>query len=37
LPRLKDPLIVRSWGWSWHESVRKRFATGVSIEGVVVR
>jgi hypothetical protein len=37
IPRPKDPLIVRSWGWSWQESVRNRFVTGVWMEGVVVR
>ena len=37
IPSPNDPLIVRSWGWSWQESVRKRFATGVWIDGVLVR
>ena len=36
-PMLNEPLIVRSCGWSWHESVRKRLSTGVWIDGVVSR
>ena len=32
-PRPNEPLIVRSCGWSWQESVRKRLATGVWMAG----
>ena len=34
--RPNETLLVRWWGWSWQESVRKRLGSGVAFDGVVV-
>ena len=37
LPRPNEPLMLRSCGWSWQESVTNRFGAGVRCPGVVSR
>ena len=36
-PSPNDPLMLRSCGWSWQESVTNRFGAGVACAGVVSR